>query len=133
VFSALLVLSDASSFFCLSARFMLLGSFFTWVYFLLEPFFCCLLKFGDEVDGRIEGIVAGLSRLMMGIPKKEKKRGVLSASFRPESSSPGRAISYPWRAIFRGCIVQGRKTAKESKNRIENRSHHYYHGQASSQ
>jgi hypothetical protein len=38
VFSALLVLSDASSFFCLSARFMLLGSFFTWVYFLLEPF-----------------------------------------------------------------------------------------------
>jgi hypothetical protein len=28
---------------------------------------------GDEVDGRIEGIVAGLSRLMMGIPKKEKK------------------------------------------------------------
>jgi hypothetical protein len=39
VFSALLVLSDASSFFCFLARFMLLGSFFTWVYFLLEPFF----------------------------------------------------------------------------------------------
>jgi hypothetical protein len=38
-FSALLVLSDASSFFCFLARFMLLGSFFTWVYFLLEPFF----------------------------------------------------------------------------------------------
>jgi hypothetical protein len=38
VFSALLVLSDASSYFCLSARFMFLGSFFTWVYFLLEPF-----------------------------------------------------------------------------------------------
>jgi hypothetical protein len=37
VFSALLVLSDASSFFCFLARFMLLGSFFTWVYFLLEP------------------------------------------------------------------------------------------------
>jgi hypothetical protein len=49
----------------------------------------------------------------------------LSASFRSESSSPGRAISYPWRAIFRGCIMQGRKTAKESKNRIENRSHHH--------
>jgi hypothetical protein len=29
VFSALLVLSDASSFFVLSARFILLGSFFT--------------------------------------------------------------------------------------------------------
>ena len=37
-FSALLVLSDASSFFCFLARFMLLGFFFTWVYFLLEPF-----------------------------------------------------------------------------------------------
>ena len=32
---ALLVLSDASSFFCFLARFMLLGSFFTWVYFSL--------------------------------------------------------------------------------------------------
>jgi hypothetical protein len=49
----------------------------------------------------------------------------LSASFRSELSSPGRAISYPWRAIFRGCIMQGRKTAKGSKNRIENRSHHH--------
>jgi hypothetical protein len=39
VFSALLVLSDASSFFCFLARFMLLGSFFTWVYLLFEPFF----------------------------------------------------------------------------------------------
>jgi hypothetical protein len=39
VFSALLVLSYVSSFFCFLARFMLLGSFFTWVYFLLEPFF----------------------------------------------------------------------------------------------
>jgi hypothetical protein len=34
-------------------------------------------KFGGEVDGRIEGIVAGLSRLMMGTKKKE---GCLSAS-----------------------------------------------------
>jgi hypothetical protein len=33
---------------------------------------------------------------------------------------PKRAISYPWRAISRGCIMQGRKTAKGSKNRIEN-------------
>jgi hypothetical protein len=32
-------------------------------------------KLRGEVDGRIEGIVAGLSRLMMDIPKK-KKRGV---------------------------------------------------------
>jgi hypothetical protein len=33
---------------------------------------------GGEVDGRIEGIVAGLSRQMMGIQKKkEKKRGVV--------------------------------------------------------
>jgi hypothetical protein len=31
---------------------------------------------GGEVDGRIEGIVAGLSRLVMGIPKKKEKRGV---------------------------------------------------------
>jgi hypothetical protein len=37
VFSALLVLSDGSAFFCFLARFMLLGSFLTWVYFLLEP------------------------------------------------------------------------------------------------
>ena len=49
--------------------------------------------------------------------------GCLSDSFRSESSSPGRAISYYWRAIFRGCFMQGRKTAKGSKNRIENRSH----------
>jgi hypothetical protein len=85
------------------------------------------LKIGGEVDGRIEGIVAGLSRLMMGIPKKKKKReGCLFASFRSESSSPGRAISYPWRRTFRGCIMQGRKTAKGTKNRIENRSHHHH-------
>jgi hypothetical protein len=80
----------------------------------------CVLSFkklGGEVDGRIEGIVAGLSRLMMDIPpqkrkrqKKKKKEGCLSAPFRSESSSPGRAISYPWRAIFRGCTMQGRKT-----------------------
>jgi hypothetical protein len=44
------------------------------------------------------------------------------------SSSPGKAISYPWRAIFRGCVMQGRKTAKGSKSRIENRSHHLHHG-----
>ena len=84
------------------------------------------IKLGGEVDGRIEGIVAGLSRLVMGIPPP-KKEGCLSASFRSESSSPGRAISYPWRAIFRGCIMQGRKTAKGPKNRIENRSHHHHH------
>jgi hypothetical protein len=41
-------------------------------------------------------------------------------------SSPGGAISYPWHAIFRGCIMQVRKTAKGSKNRIENRSHHHH-------
>jgi hypothetical protein len=87
-------------------------------------------KLGGEVDGRIEGIVAGLSRLMMGIPPTQKKGGgCLSASFRSESSSRGRAISYPWRAIFRGCIMQGRKTAKGSKNRIENRSHHHIEGE----
>ena len=67
--------------------------------------------------------MAGLSRLMMGILKK-KKEGCLSDSFRSESSSPGRVISYSWRAIFRGCVMQGRKTAKVSKNRIEHRSHH---------
>jgi hypothetical protein len=33
----------------------------------------------------------------------------LSASFRSESSSPGRVISYPWRETVRGCIIQGRK------------------------
>jgi hypothetical protein len=31
-------------------------------------------KLGGEVDGRFEGIVAGLSRLMMGIQKKKKKK-----------------------------------------------------------
>ena len=71
--------------------------------------------------------MAGLSRLVMGIPKKEKKEGCLSVSFRSESSSPGRAISYFWRAIFRGCITQGRKTAKGSKSRIGHRSHHHHH------
>jgi hypothetical protein len=46
VLPSLGVFSLAGSFRCifllfvLSARFMLLGSFFTWVYFLLEPFFC---------------------------------------------------------------------------------------------
>ena len=50
----------------------------------------------------------------------------MSGSFRSESSSPGRAISYSWRAIFRGCIMQGRKTAKGPKNRIEHRSHHHH-------
>ena len=71
--------------------------------------------------------MAGLSRLVMGIyKKKEKKEGCLSDSFRSESSSPGRAISYSWRAIFRGCIMQGRKTAKGSKDRTEQRSHHLH-------
>ena len=65
---------------------------------------------------------------MTGIPPKKtkKKEGRLSDSFRSESSSPGRAISYSWRAIFRRCIMQGRKTAKGSKDRIEYRSHHHH-------
>jgi hypothetical protein len=46
------------------------------------------------------------------IPKKKKKEGRLSDSFRSESSSPGRAISYSWRAAFRECFMQGRKSAK---------------------
>jgi hypothetical protein len=49
-----------------------------------------------------------------------------SSSSSSMHSSPGRAISYPRRAIFRGCVIQGRKTAKWSKNRIENRSHHHH-------
>ena len=57
--------------------------------------------------------------------KKKQKEGCLSGSFRSESSSPGRAMSYSWRAIFRGCIMQGRKTAKGPKNRTEHRSHHH--------
>jgi hypothetical protein len=32
-------------------------------------------KLGGEVDGRIEGIVAGLRSLVMGIPPKKKKEG----------------------------------------------------------
>jgi hypothetical protein len=41
----------------------------------------------------------------------------LSALFRSESSSPGpgRAISYSWRATFRGCITQGRKKTKRGR------------------
>jgi hypothetical protein len=39
VFSALLVLSDAFSFFCLVGALYVAWVFFTWVYFLLEPFF----------------------------------------------------------------------------------------------
>ena len=50
----------------------------------------------------------------------------MSDSFRSESSSPGRAIFYSWRAIFREYIMQGRKTARRSKDRIEHRSHHYH-------
>jgi hypothetical protein len=80
---------------------------------------CCLLKLGGGVDGRVEGIVAGLSRLMMCIPKKRKGEGCLSASFRSESRSPGRAISYPWRVgrnfpwmYYAG--VENRKGVEES-------------------
>jgi hypothetical protein len=63
----------------------------------------------------------------MGTPPKNKKKKVLlSDSFRSESSSPGRAISYSWRATFRGCIMQGRKSAKGSNNSIEHRSHHHH-------
>ena len=60
------------------------------------------------------------------LKKERKKEGCLSDSFCPESSSLGRAISYFWRAFFRGCVMQGRKTAKGSKNRIEHRSHHHH-------
>jgi hypothetical protein len=95
-------------------------------FFLLMPVRCCLLKLGGEVDGRIEGIVAGLSRLMMGILKKEKGRGACLPHSARSRASPGRAISYPWRAIFRGCTMQGRTTAKGSKNRIVNSSHHHH-------
>jgi hypothetical protein len=48
VLPSLGVFSPAGSFRCLfllfalSARFMLFGSFFTWVYFLLELFFLCV-------------------------------------------------------------------------------------------
>jgi hypothetical protein len=61
--------------------------------------------------------------------KKKKREERLPDSFRLESSSPGRAISYSRREIFRGCFRQGRKTAKGPKNRIEYRSHHHrlYH------
>jgi hypothetical protein len=52
VFSALLVLSDASSFFCFLARFLLLGSFFTWVYFLLELYFFFFFTREDPRGGR---------------------------------------------------------------------------------
>jgi hypothetical protein len=55
-------------------------------------------------------------------------RPCLSDSFRSESSSPGRAISYSWRAASRGCSMQGRKTAKGPKGRIEYRSHHHHGG-----
>ena len=50
-------------------------------------------KLGGEVDGRIEGIVAGLSRLMMGIPKKEKGRGAcLPHSARSRAVLAGRFL-----------------------------------------
>ena len=38
-------------------------------------------------------------------PPKKKGGGGLSGPFRPESSSPGRAISYSWRATFRGWVI----------------------------
>ena len=85
-------------------------------------------KLGGEVDERIvdRGDSGWIEQADDGHPQKRKGEGCLSASFRSESSSPGRAISYSWRATFRGCIMQGRKTANESKNRIENRPHYYH-------
>jgi hypothetical protein len=48
---------------------------------------------GGEVDGRIEGIAAGLSRLMMGTPKTKKKRGVcLPHSARSRAVLAGRFL-----------------------------------------
>jgi hypothetical protein len=77
-------------------------------------------------------------------PKKEKeKRGVcLPHSARSRAVLAGRFLilgaqffvcppegglgsSWLKRAIFRGCNMQGWKTAKGSKGRIENRSHHH--------
>jgi hypothetical protein len=45
VFSASLVLSDASSF-CFVGALYVAWVFFTWVYFLLEPFFFLMLAAG---------------------------------------------------------------------------------------
>jgi hypothetical protein len=73
-------------------------------------------------DGRIEGtIVAGLSRLMMGT-SPPKKRGVCLPHSARSRAILARRFVYSWRAAFRGCIIQGQKTATGSKNRIENRS-----------
>ena len=77
---------------------------------------CCLLKNWGVKLMEDEGDSGWIEQTDDGHPLK--KEGRLSDSFRSESSSPGRAISYSWRATFRGCIMQGRKTAKGSKNRI---------------
>jgi hypothetical protein len=67
-----------------------------------------LKKLGGEVDGRVEGIVAGLSRLVMGIPplkkkKKKKERGEVFVCLIPlgvEQSWQGDFLSlarnFPW-------------------------------------
>jgi hypothetical protein len=63
---------------------------------------------------------------MIGTPLKKKKKRKRWNRFRSESSIPGRAIYYSWRAASCGCIMKGWKTAKGPKNRIENRSHHHH-------
>jgi hypothetical protein len=81
VLSALLVLSDASSFFCLPARFMLLGSFFTWVYFLLEFFF---YKYPAERSGLACAVVT--KRQQEVNEKYHKKAGELDLE---QGTAPG--------------------------------------------
>jgi hypothetical protein len=74
-------------------------------------------KLGGEVDGRIEGIVAGLSRLMTGIPPPPKKEGCLSASYPlgVEQSWQGDFLSlarnFPW-MYYAGAEI--RKGVEES-------------------
>jgi hypothetical protein len=81
---------------------------------------------GGEVDGRIEGIVAGVSRLVMGTPPN-KRIGVFVCHI-------PLGVEQFWQGgfLFLACnfswmhYMQGRKTAKGSKNRIENGLHHHH-------
>jgi hypothetical protein len=109
VFSALLVLSAAPSFF-LVCRCALVS---VRTFFLVLSFKNYGVKLME--DGGNSGWIEQTDD---GHLNKKKKQGCLSGPFRSESSSPGRAISYSWRAAFGGCITQGRKTAKGPKNRI---------------
>jgi hypothetical protein len=65
-----------------------------------------------------------------GHPKieKKKKKDVCLAhtAWSSESRSPGRAISYSWRAPFLWMHSTGAENRKGAKNRIENRSHHHH-------